>query len=368
MGLLRRLPVLLLLLWRAAGQGTGGVATAPVLPVPTVLMCGLVPALEVLFDLNGGAEIVGALTQVLATLQSALCPTSVDGYLTDCDAFEVQHRALYQSFGAQLCGFPDGAWNSTALGVNMQAMTPDQALEYLLAQCPSVFTGNLTTIALAAVAQFTSVSTQSRSDVAAVIAANLAAKGINSSQAVDLSTLYPSVLPPLAPIPASARQPAVLTAGYPADPAEFVPSNPGLVTFPLQGVKAEYQAAALATANPVFPALSHPDETVQYPGALAAVALASDAGTSIYKSLYLAHPSPAARFQTSYCSTRPWNDETCFPVVTPQIGVTHDMYGNRLESDRGQPVPPNTPDVAGVPQPQAVPPGAFSAPTLYTGS
>ena len=185
---------------------------------------------------------------------------------------------------------------------------------------------------------------------------------------MDLSTLYPSVIPNLAPIPAGNRQPAVLTAGFPADPSEFVPSNPGLVTFPLRGVLAEYQAAALTTANPVFPALSHPDATVQYPSALQAVALASDAGTAIYTSKYLAHPSPAARFQTSYCSTQPWNSDTCFPIVTPQVGVTHDQYGNRLESDRGQAVPANTPDVAGVPQPQVVPPGAFSAPTLYSST
>ena len=185
---------------------------------------------------------------------------------------------------------------------------------------------------------------------------------------MDLSTLYPSVIPNLAPIPAGNRQPAVLTAGFPADPSEFVPSNPGLVTFPLRGVLTEYQAAALTTANPVFPALSHPDATVQYPSALQAVALASDAGTAIYTSKYLAHPSPAARFQTSYCSTQPWNSDTCFPIVTPQVGVTHDQYGNRLESDRGQAVPANTPDVAGVPQPQVVPPGAFSAPTLYSST
>ena len=62
-----------------------------------------------------------------------------------------------------------------------------------------------------------------------------------------------------------------------------------------------------------------------------------------------------------------WNDDGCFPRVTPQVGYTHDKYGNRLLTDRGQAVPPGTLDAAGVlpPAGTVVPPGAFTAPTLY---
>jgi len=349
-----------LLPWDAVGQSSyasTSSATAPVLPTPTYTMCGTVPALVVLYDYNSGAEIVGTLIQLLATLQGALCPTSVDGFLADCDAYESNRLQLYQLYGSQLCGFPDGSWNTTG---KVQVMTPDQALEFLLGQCTTTYQGNLTTVTLSAVAQFTSVSTSSRSDVAAVIAANVAAHGGNSS-----NVAYPSLIPNLAPLPAAGRQPAVLTAGLPAAPYEYVPSNPSVAS-PGGAHSSEYLPVGLGTTNPVFPELGHPDATVQYPSTLSAVALSGTLGSSMYASHYLAHPSLAARFISTYCSTQPWNDDTCFPTVTPQIGVTHDEYGNRLESDRGQALVAGTPDIAGVPQTRVVPPGAFSAQTPYT--
>jgi hypothetical protein len=54
-------------------------------------------------------------------------------------------------------------------------------------------------------------------------------------------------------------------------------------------------------------------------------------------------------------------------VVRAAVGVTHDAYGNRLLSDRGQPLPAGTLDAAGVVPPfgVVVPPGVFTAPTLY---
>jgi hypothetical protein len=62
-----------------------------------------------------------------------------------------------------------------------------------------------------------------------------------------------------------------------------------------------------------------------------------------------------------------WNDNTCFPRLIAAVGVTHDEYGNRLLSDRGQAVPAGTLDAAGAIPPvgTVVPPGAFTAPTPF---
>ncbi len=56
--------------------------------------------------------------------------------------------------------------------------------------------------------------------------------------------------------------------------------------------------------------------------------------------------------------------------MQPSVGgarATHDAYGNRLLSDRGQAVPAGTPDAAGALPPvgTVVPTGAFSAPIPF---
>jgi hypothetical protein len=178
----------------------------------------------------------------------------------------------------------------------------------------------------------------------------------------------------------------------PLDAFEFVPSNAALFD---DGVFAPYAAAQ--AAGP-FPDLSpDPDATSQFPEKLAAVALEAGGGVELYTRLWLAHPSPDAHFLTAQCATavrscgltcrvrcgvmhrapamtrlliasrQAWDDDACNPVVRAAVGVTHDAYGNRLLSDRGQPLPAGTLDAAGVVPPfgLVVPPGVFTAPTLY---
>jgi|APGre2960657444_1045066.scaffolds.fasta_scaffold01182_6 hypothetical protein len=341
--------------------------SAPVLPTPTVLMCGTVPALEVLFQLNPGAEIVGALSELLGFLKESLCPLSA-GLRYDCAEYEANRLALWQLYGNALCGFPAGAWNGTA---NVRDATPDQALEFLLSQCLSTFTGDLAAITSAATVAFITVSTQSRQDVAQVIAANALKAGVNVTAELDLSTLYPPIVPSLAPVPAAGREPAVLAAAPCVEAYEFVPSNPGLfdagVFEPYAAQRYEDADAAVdAAGQGMFPAVSDPDGNVQSTAALAALAQQGAPGRAIYQGLYLANPSPEARYQSDYCASQAWDSDVCFPALTPRVGLTHDAYGNRLLSDRGQAVPPYTADVAGVPQEQVVPPGAFTAPTPFT--
>lgn len=151
-----------------------------------------------------------------------------------------------------------------------------------------------------------------------------------------------------------------MTAQPPSTVGEYLPSNPTLFA---SGVFAPYRPQQ--APGPFPDVASDPDATAQFPDTLAAALLQSSWGQSIY-ALYLAHPSPAARFQTAYCASAAWDNDVCFPRVQPAVGYTHDAYGNRLLSDRGQPLPANTADVAGaVPPEGVVPTGAFTAPIAY---
>ena len=356
--------LLLCLLALCAPRGGGGqaVKTAPVLPPATVVMCGTVPALEVLYVQNSGGEIVGVLQALLSRLQAALCPSSF-GYLYACDAFHDVRLQLWQFLGARVCGFSALDWNVTA---NVRAMTPAQALEFLLSQCVATYTGDLAGAVRDAAEQFMTLSSSTRADVSAVLAENAAKAGVSIDGNGTVSpALYPPIVRNLAPVPTDGtREPAVMTNEPPANLSEYVPSNPALFA---AGVFAPYRPQQAAGPFPDLAA--DPDATAQFPEKLAAALLKSTSGLALYEQLYLAHPSPLARFQAEYCAGAAWDNDACFPRVPPAVGVTHDAYGNRLLTDRGQPVPPDTADVAGwVPTGGVVPPGAFTAPTPYAAS
>jgi hypothetical protein len=296
-------------------------ASAPTLLPPSVLMCGGTPAMEVLYAQNAGTEVVGSLQNVLSLLLS-LCPQNGDGNTYPCASYDARRLALWTQMGTLLCGFPADAWNGAA---NLAEAPVDSALEFLLAQCPVAYAGNLSLAAQQVVQQFTSLTAQLRPDVSAVIAANAAEVGLNVSTATpaQLAPLYASLFPGLAPVPGAGREPAVVAAAPPPPgvAAEYVP----------------YVPAAAPDPGNVFPELSNPESTVQYPQALAAAALTSGPGKAMYQK-WLAHPHPAARFNPAYCAAAAWDDPVCFPPVVPLIGYTHDQYGRRLLSDRGQPL------------------------------
>ena len=359
--------LLLCLLALAALPGGGGqaVKTAPVLPPATVLMCGALPALDVLYVHNSGGEIVGVLQALLSRLQAALCPSSF-GYLYACESYHDVRLQLWQFLGARVCGFPPASWNGTA---NVRAMTPAQALEFLLAQCVATYSGDLAGAVRDAAEQFMTLSSSTRADVSAVLAENAAKAGVAAEgNGTVSSSLYPPIVPTLAPVPTAwadgTREPAVMTAAPPASVSQYVPSNPVLFA---AGVFAPYRPQQ--APGPFPDVASDPDATAQFPDKLAAALLKSTSGLDIYERLYLAHPSPLARFQTEYCASAAWDNVKCFPRVPPAVGVTHDAYGNRLVTDRGQAVPPDTADAAGwVPVGGVVPPGAFTAPIPYAAS
>jgi hypothetical protein len=372
--------------------------TAPQLPAPSVLMCGDVPALEVLYAHNPGGEIVGVLTALLDTLQAALCSTSY-GYLYACGEYHTVRLRLYATLGASLCGFPAAAWNGTRAPAFHLA--PAQALELLLAQCVTTFSGDLAALAQKESEAFMLLSSRARSDVSAVLRANALKAGAQPAApgaAQDAAT-YPPLLPALAPVPVRGRAPALRSAQPPADAYEYVPSNPSLFA---HGLFAPYEAPRLPSAY--FPDLAldpasgvpNPDATSQYPDKFAAAALRAPGGADLYQRLYLAHPAAEAHFLPKQCATavrlgaglqarcasaltqpracyapsQAWDDAECFPVVLPAVGgarATHDAYGNRLLSDRGQAVPPGTPDAAGTLPPvgTVVPTGAFTAPIPF---
>ncbi len=165
--------------------------TAPVLPPPTVLMCGGVPALEVLYVDNAGGEVIGVLQALLDTLQAALCPTSY-GYLYACDEFHTVRRQLWAHLGDSICGFPPEAWDVKCVppsarngtcGVNAREMTPSQALEYLLSRCVTTYTGNLRSLVAGTTPGFMALSSRSRTDVSAVLAANARKAGLTVASA-----------------------------------------------------------------------------------------------------------------------------------------------------------------------------------------
>jgi hypothetical protein len=167
------------------------VLTAPVLPAPTVLMCGAVPALEVLFVDNAGGEIVAVLQALLDTLQAALCTTSY-GYLYACEEYHTVRRQLWAHLGDSICGFPMEAWNSTCVppsardgtcGVNVRDMTPAQALEFLLSRCVTTYTGDLGSLVSGTTPNFMALSSRSRTDVSAVLAANALKAGLPAASA-----------------------------------------------------------------------------------------------------------------------------------------------------------------------------------------
>ena len=358
----RLLFLCILALCAPRGGGGQAVKTAPVLQPATVLMCGTVPALDVLYVQNSGGEIVGVLQALLTRLQAALCPSSF-GYLYACQAYHDVRLQLWQFLGARVCGFPAPAWNGTA---NVRAMTPAQALEFLLTQCVATYTGDLAGAVRDAAEQFMTLSSSTRADVSAVLAENAAKAGVSTEANGTVSAaLYPPIVPTLAPVPTNGtREPAVMTAAPPATLSEYVPSNPALFT---AGVFAPYRPQQ--AAGPFPDVASDPDATAQFPDKLAAALLKSTSGLAIYERLYLAHPSPLAHFQSEYCASAAWDDDACFPRVPPAVGVTHDAYGNRLLTDRGQAVPPDTADAAGVvPAGGVVPPGAFTAPIPYAAS
>lgn len=174
------------------------------------------------------------------------------------------------------------------------------------------------------------------------------------------------MFPALAPVPTLGRQPAVRTAQPSPESAEDVPTNPSLFA---GGAFSRPEYDAPRAPGP-FPDLGdNADATSQYPDKLAAAAQAAPGGRALYLSRYAAHPSPLARFDAAaQCAVAAWDDDTCFPVVTPAVGVTYDAYGNRLATDRGQPVPAGTVDAAGVlpPYGMSVPDGTFTAPLVFT--
>ena len=323
-------------------------------------MCGSLPALEVLYAHYPGGEIVGVLSALLTTLQASLCPTSY-GYLFACAEYTAVRLQLWTQLGAAVCGFPADAWNGTA---RVRDMTAAQAMEFLLSQCIATYTGDLAGLVDDATTQFMTLSSRARPDVSAVLAANAAKAGLPvDTSGVVTAQDNPPIIPNLAPVPALGRQPAVLTAQVPPDVYEYVPSNPALLT---EGLFGQYLVPQLATL--AFPDLSStPDATAQDPAKLAAAVQEAAAGTALYQAMYLAHPSPAAHFDASFCAAAAWNDDRCFPTLRPAVGVTVDAYGNRLLTDRGQAVPPGTPDAAGVVPPAGtvVPPGTFYAPLRY---
>jgi hypothetical protein len=195
-------------------------------------------------------------------------------------------------------------------------------------------------------------------------------------------------------VPVIGRQPAVMPAQQPSDAYEAVPSNPTLLA---RGAALPPQYVVTQAPGPFPDIYSNPDATSQSPATVAAEALKTAGGAALYASKYAAHPSPAARFLGRQCDkavrallllhymtaaascvcfadecvcdvtdAQAWNDDACFPRLTATVGVTHDAYGNRLLSDRGQAVPAGTLDAAGVTPPvgTVVPGGAFTAPTL----
>ena len=171
------------LLPRGSGQA---VKTAPVLQPATVLMCGTLPALEVLYVQNSGGEIVGVLQALLARLQAALCTSSL-GYLYACDEFHDVRLSLWQYLGARICGFPLQSWNGTA---NVRDMTPAQALEFLLAQCLATYTDDLAGAVRDATEEFMTLSSRSRADVSAVLAANALKAGVSTTGARALRLAF----------------------------------------------------------------------------------------------------------------------------------------------------------------------------------
>jgi hypothetical protein len=334
------------------------VSSAVTLAPPSVLYCGSVPALEVLYSLNSGAEIVGTLEYVRGLLLTSLCSVG----LSSCPAYDTQMIALWRSYAAAVCGYPAGG------DAALQGAGTSAAVELLLSQCGATFAGNLTQVTLAVAVQFTTVSTRSRTDVSTVISFNALLTGPNASG--SLATLDPPIIPRLAPVPALGREPAAVTAQPPPVLSEYVPSNPTLLSAELAGgsLGPPYLPSQLPLAQPaVFPALTQADATTQSPAALASAALtAGPAGVAFYSSRWLAHPSPLADYDPSYCVSRQWDDAACYPPLLPLIGVTHDAYGNRLLSDRGGAVPAGTPDAAGVSTTSGqVPLNAFVASTPY---
>ena len=301
-----------------------GTLVAQTLLPPSILMSGSMPAMEVLYAQNSGTEVVGSLIEVLGVLQTALCTANGDGNVYACAAFETQRQALWTFFAASVCGMPSDGWSGTLSGAPV-----DAAVELLLAQCASAYAGDLSLLAQQVVSKFTSYAAALRTDVSAVVAANAALAGVNLTTATTAETnaLYASFYPPLAPIPAAGREPAVLTAQPP----------PPLVAAEYE-LYVNYSPAAAPWAASTFPETAFPDATIQSPDALSTAVLSGAPGRTMYMR-WLEHPSALARFSSAYCSTAAWNDDICFPpIVAPLIGYTHDAYGNRLLSDRGEPL------------------------------
>ena len=90
--------------------------------------------------------------------------------------------------------------------------------------------------------------------------------------------------------------------------------------------------------------------TEQYPLLFNQVLDATETGKALYGEAYRAHPSKFARWnENAFCAgafdasgnADPdfANFDACFPRVVPQIGLTHDLFGKRLLTNQGQPLP-----------------------------
>ena len=306
------------------------------LPTASVLMSGTTPALEVLYTNNPGAEIVGALISVLSLLRTALCPSGV----STCAAFEAQRELLWTQLGSSMCGLPAGGYAGSVLS---GYTTPvDAGLEVLLARCTRVYSGNLSSLVLGLVSQFSSFATTLRPDVSAVLLANAELAGITFSDASPAQLLALEGFdgfPNLAPAAGLTREPAIVFAD-PAAVALDTPTQSRLVSHANSyALPASTPSIAWASVLPKSGVGADTQATIQSPDAFVQTVQSGAAGTASYQQRYMRSPSPLARYDPTYCATAAWDDDGCFPPVTPLIGLTHDAYGNRLLDDRGQPLP-----------------------------
>jgi hypothetical protein len=101
--------------------------------------------------------------------------------------------------------------------------------------------------------------------------------------------------------------------------------------------------------------------TEQYPDLFNRDLDASATGKSLYGTAYRGHLSKLAKWnEAAFCqgafdesgnvNSGFENFDACYPRLVPQIGVTHDAYGKRLLTNRGQSLPQgyDDPNVMGV--------------------
>ena len=308
-----------------------------------------IPAVITQFQEQQGVVAVGMVEELLLELNKAFCDQGLTRTYK-CVEFEDARERLWMTFANDyVCGGLDAPkWRQPPRAV--QPLPVQAQFAYLLAACETQWEGDLVAVVREATVLFLAQSTLNRVDIKATVVKNdRKAQRDDTLPTDDLYELHPGFYEDLTPASTGVREPAVATWKVEPDLDGHTPYAEGGMP----------RVAALNARNGILIAKS--GATEQYPDLFNRDLDASATGKSLYGTAYRGHPSKLAKWnEAAFCqgafdesgnvNSGFENFDACYPRLVPQIGVTHDAYGKRLLTNRGQSLPQgyDDPNVMGV--------------------